>query len=227
MTKVVIISGGSDGLGKEMAKTLSVKNKVVILSPNKDKLEQTAKEIGCEYEVCNVADYGSVSNAVKNILKKHNRIDCLINNAGLWIEGELDDNEPKRIKKVVEVNTLGVIYLTKAVIPQMKKQSNGLIININSQGGIYGKSERGVYTATKWAITGLSKCLQPELAKYGIAVTGVYPGKMKTKIFEKIGIHKDMTDGLDPKNVARTIEFLLTFDNTVVFPEVGIKNIKN
>ena len=182
MKKVIIISGGSDGLGKEIAKTLSGEHQVIILSPTRTKLESVAQETGCDFEICDVADFKSVTNAINNIIQKYKTIDCLINNASLWIEGELDLNDPENIKKVIEVNTLGVIYLTKSVIPFMKLKSKGLIININSQGGLYGKKERSVYTTTKWAITGLTKCLQPELAKYGIAVTGIYPGKMKTKI---------------------------------------------
>lgn len=190
-------------------------------------MAETAKDIGCEYQVCDVSDYDSCKAAVEKIIQNHETIDCLVNNAGLWIEGELDANDPQRIADVVKVNTIGVMYLTKAVIPIMKKQTKGLIITINSQGGLYGKAERGVYTATKWAITGLTKCLQPELAKYGIAVTAIYPGKMKTKMFEKMGIKKDMADGLEPSNVAKIVDFLLSFNNDVVFPEIGIKNIHN
>ena len=227
MKKVIVISGGSDGLGKEIAKLLTTQNTVVIISPTEEKLKQVAKELSCDFLVGDVSDYKSCEKVMDSIVIKHGKIDCLVNNAGLWIEGELDDNDPAEIKRIIEVNNLGVLFLTKAVIPQMKKQKSGLIININSQGGMYAKAERSVYSAAKWGITGFTKSLQPELAKYGIAVTGIYCGKMKTKMFEKMGLHKDMFDGLEPEKVAKTIEFLLTFDNTVVFPEIGIKNINN
>jgi len=227
MNKVILISGGSDGLGKTIAQYLSKDNKVVILSPSEKKLKETAKEIGCDYVVADVSDYGSLVKAVSEILEKRKRIDCLVNNAGLWIEGELDNNDPEQIKRVIEVNNLGVLLFSKAVVPQMKKQKQGLIININSQGGFYAKPERSVYSAAKWGITGFTKSLQGELAKYGIAVTGIFPGKMKTQMFEKMGIEKDMQDGLDTKEVARLVEFLLETNNQVVFPEVGIKNINN
>lgn len=227
MDKVVLISGGSDGLGKTIASYLSKRNKIVILSPTKAKLEQAAKEVGCDYVVADVSDYESLVKAVSEVTEKYKRIDCLVNCAGLWIEGELDANDLEKIKKVIDVNNLGTVYFSKAVIPQMKKQKSGLIININSQGGLYAKAERSVYSAAKWGITGFTKSLQGELAKYGISVTGIYPGKMKTKMFEKTGIKKDMTDGLDTKEVARLIEFLLESSQQVNFPEIGIKNLYN
>jgi short-subunit dehydrogenase len=221
--KTILISGGSDGLGKAIAAKLSPHHNVIILSPNEEKLRIVADEIGCTYKVCDVRDYEQVQKTVNEV----GAVDCLINNAGLWIQGSLDENDPQRIHEVLEVNTLGVIYLTKAVIPGMKQQKSGLIININSQGGFYAKAERGVYTASKWAITGFTKAMQPELAPYGIGVTGLYPGMMKTDMFSKMGIEKDMAKGLDTEEVAKTVEFLLTFDTPTIFPEIGIKHRDN
>ncbi|QQS38814.1 SDR family oxidoreductase [Candidatus Woesebacteria bacterium] len=226
MKKVVLITGGSDGLGRTIAKCVSSDYQVVILSPTEQKLKKVAKEIGVDYVLADVSNYASVENAIKLIIKKYKQIDCLVNNAGLWIQGELDDNDITHIENVMKVNALGVIYITKAIIPLMKKRKSGLIININSQGGLYAKAERSVYSAAKWGITGFTKSLQPELAKYGIAVTGIYPGKLDTKMFEKIGIDKDMTDALDTKEVARVIKFLLESPQGVVFPEIGIMCIK-
>ncbi len=227
MSKVVVISGGSDGLGKEIAKKLLPKNKVVILSQSKSKTISVAKELNCDFQVCNVSLSDEVRAAVKNIIRKYKKIDCLINNAGVWIEGELDSNDYEGIKAVLDINTLGTIYLTKAVIHHMKRHHKGLIVNIISQAGLQGKTERSVYTASKFAITGFTKSIQPELAKYNIAVTGIYPGKMKTKMFEKVGVNKKMDDALDPKEVAKTIEFLLSFDSKTLFTEIGIKYINN
>lgn len=224
MKKVIIISGGSDGLGKETARILSKKHQVVILSPSEDKLKKTSEEIGCDYEVCDIRSHENIQFVLNNIISKHNRIDCLINNAGIWIEGELDSNEVTNIIDVLNVNITGTIILSKEVIPYMKKNKSGLIININSQAGLYAKKDRSVYTASKWAVTGFTKCLQSELSNFGISVTGLYPGKMKTKMFEKLGIHKDMSDGIEVGDVARTIDFIISQDNKIEIPELGIKN---
>lgn len=221
--KTIVITGGSDGLGKSIASRLTADHKVIILSPSEEKLKAAAQEVNCESIVCDVRDYSQV----EKIVHKIGRIDCLINNAGLWIQGTLDENDPEHIQEVIAVNTLGVINMTKAVIPGMKQQKSGLVININSQGGFYAKAERSVYTATKWAITGFTKAMQPELAPHGIAVTGIYPGMMKTEMFSKMGIEKDMNKGLETDEVAKTIAFLLTFDKPTMFPEIGIKHIDN
>lgn len=223
MTKTIVITGGSDGLGKTIAAKLSPNNRVFILSPNEEKLKAVAEELGCEYKVCDVRNYKQCEKVIGEI----GRVDCLVNNAGLWIQGELDQDDPARIHEVIEVNLLGVINMTKAVIPGMKQQKSGLIININSQGGFYAKAERAVYTATKWGVTGFTKSIQPELSKYGIGVTGLYPGMMQTEMFSKMGIEKDMSKGLDTEEVAKTVEFILSFDTPTLFPEIGIKHIKN
>ena len=225
MKQVIVITGGSDGLGKEIAKKLSRQNDVVIVSHNKEKLEVVAREIGCDLQVCDVTKYQEIFEAVKSIVNKYGRIDCLVNNAGVWIEGELDENNEQQIEETFQVNILGVINFAKAVIPQMKKQKTGRIINIISQAGLYAKAKRSVYGASKFALSGFTKALEDELAGYGIGVMGIYPGKMNTRLFEKVGIEKKMDDAINPEDVAKTIEFILSFDNSVVFPEIGIKNI--
>ncbi len=227
MQKVIIITGGSEGLGYQIAKTLVFDYKVIILAREETKLKQSASELKCDFEVCDVSDGDAIEKSVQSIIKKHSRIDCLINNAGVWVEGELGKNNPKDIKRMLDVNTLGTILFSRAVIPQMEQQKEGTIINIISQAGFYAKAERSVYTASKFAITGFTKSLQLELAKYGIRVTGVYPGKMETKMFEKVGIEKNMSDSLDIQEVAKTIQFILSLDQTTQFTEIGIKNIKN
>lgn len=227
MKKVVLISGGSDGLGRSIAEQLKSTYEVIILSPHKEKLEAVAAELDVDYYVVDVADYHAVEQVVADILQKHGRIDCLVNNAGLWIQGPLAENSPDRIKEVLEVNTLGTVNLSKAVIPSMKAAQRGLIINIISQAGFYAKAERTIYTASKFAITGFTKSLESELSPYGIAVTGLYPGKLKTKMFEKMGIEKDMSDALDPAVVAKTVEFVLSLGPDVVLPEIGIKRRGN
>jgi NADP-dependent 3-hydroxy acid dehydrogenase YdfG len=225
MKKVVLISGGSDGLGKEIAKCLAGDYQVVILSPTEDKLKKVASEISADYVVADVSNYKSLLESVERVIEKYKQIDCLVNNAGLWLQGELEGNSPEDVRKVIEVNTMGVVFFSKAVIPQMKKQKRGLIINICSQAGLYAKPERSVYNASKWGVTGFTKALQEEIAKYGISVTGIYPGKMNTKMFEKMGIQKDMGDAIDPKEVARVVKFLLETDSKLNFPEIGIKSL--
>ena len=109
MGKVIVITGGSDGLGKALASYLSKDNDVIIIATNEEKLSYVANENGCEYKVCDVKDYTLVESTIKDIINKYGKIDVLINNAGLWIQGELDSNDSDRINSVVDVNLLGVI----------------------------------------------------------------------------------------------------------------------
>ncbi len=227
MRKNIVITGGSDGLGKTLAASLSRENNVIILATNEEKLKEVSNEINCKYKVCNVRDYSIVESTINSIIDEIGKIDVLINNAGLWIQEELDFNSSDRIESVVDVNLLGVINFSKAVIPFMKKDNDGLIININSQAGINHKAERVVYNATKWGVTGFSKSLQDEVAKYGIRVSNVMPGMMKTDMFKKMNIEKNMANGVDTKEVARLIEFIIDTPSDVMIPEVGIKNINN
>lgn len=227
MSKVIVITGGSDGLGKAMTKLLSPHNIVVIISKNENSLKETAEALSCDYKICDVSNYKKIKATIKQIVEKYKKIDVLINNAGIWIEGELDTNDPKNIQRVADININGTIFTTQAVVPYMKKNGKGNIINIISQAGFYGKTERSVYTASKFALTGFTKSLQMELAKYSISVTGFYPGKMKTNLFKKENIEKDLTNGLNTETVAKVIKFILSFDSTVNFPEVGIKHIIN
>lgn len=225
--KTIVITGGSDGLGKTLTETLAKENNVIILATNEEKMKLVAEENNCSYKVCDVSDYEIVEKAISEIIEEYNKIDVLINNAGLWIQEELDKNDSDRIKSVIDVNLLGTINVSKAVIPSMKENRDGLIININSQAGINHKAERVVYNASKWGVTGFSKSLQDEVAKYGIRVTDVMPGMMKTEMFSKMNIEKNMANGLDTKEVARLIQFIIDTPSDVMIPEVGIKNINN
>src|SRR5579872_747343 len=105
MKRIIVISGGSDGLGKSLAQALVTDNTVIILAPNEEKTKAVASSIDCEYEVCDISDSASVAHAVSAIIAKYSRIDILINNAAIWIEGPLEENTPEAIKRVIDVNT--------------------------------------------------------------------------------------------------------------------------
>lgn len=227
MRKTIIITGGSDGLGKTIALDLASNNNVIILSENEEKLKLVSSEAKCEYYLCDVRNYEVVEQVVTDVISRFGQIDVLINNAGVWIQGELVDNDVDRIRQVIDVNLLGTINCTKAVIGSMKDKKEGMIININSQAGINYKAERSVYTATKFGLTGFTKSLQAEVSKYGIRVTDVLPGLMKTNMFSKANNDRDLNNGIDTLEVARVVRFVIDSPKDVFIPEIGIKNINN
>ena len=227
MKKVIVISGGSSGLGKSTAQMLAKDNIVVILADGADVLLNVAAEIGCESEVCDVTDAVQIDKTVLGILKRYGRIDVLINDAGLFTEGNIEDSDVERIKSVIGVNVIGTILLTRAVVPYMKASGNGLIVNVISQAGLRAKAARSIYTASKWAITGFTKSLQKELSASGVRVTGLYPGKINTPLFEHAGIEqKNVNDAMNVVDVAETIAFIVSRSERVVIPELGIRCVE-
>ncbi len=224
MDKVIVITGGSEGLGLETAKLLSQENTAIILGRNED----TLKKVGLDYFVCDVTNPEQAEEVMAKIYTKYGKIDCLINNAGTWIVGKLEDNSFDKISEVIDINVKGVINMTKIVVPYMKKQGNGLIINVDSTAGVNWKTDYSVYTCSKWAITGFTKAMQSELLPQGIRMEGFYPGTIQTGLFAKNGLpDKDLTNALKVSTAAKAIQFMVDQDDDVVIMDLGIKHIFN
>jgi NAD(P)-dependent dehydrogenase (short-subunit alcohol dehydrogenase family) len=226
MKKVVLISGGTDGIGRVTAQALRDRHTVIILSNDGPKCLRVAGELDVSCVVGDAADFGAMQRAVDTVVERHGRLDVVINNAGLWIEGDLETNHPDAIKQALDVNTLGTLNLTRAAVPVLKQQGSGRIINVISQAGLHAKPGKSVYDATKWAVTGFTQALQEELTPHGVAVTGIYPGKVHTKLFEKAGVKKPMDDALSPDEVAAAIALVVDAHPNVLFTEIGLKWIK-
>lgn len=229
MKKVIVITGGSDGLGKSIAKKLAEneENQVIILSNQENKLKDVAIETNSDYQLCDVTNFNSVETAIKVIIEKYKKIDILINNAGVWLAGDLTECNYNSISNCIDVNTKGPIYMTKAVLPSMYKNKNGLIINVCSQASFDSDDFSTVYNASKWAMRGFNRSIQKDVSKKGIKVTGFYPGFMQTDIFKKAGNDYDTSTGLETEKVAKAIEFIINCDEDVIIPEFGIKDIEN
>ena len=229
MERIILITGGSDGLGKATAKRLSEnkENKIIILSNDEIKIKKVAKEINVDYIFCDVTDFKSIQNAINTILEKYKTIDILINNAGVWLAGDLTDCSYEKISNCIDVNTKGPIYMTKAVLPIMYKNKSGLIINVCSQASFDSDDFSTVYNASKWAMRGFNRSIQKDVSKKGVKVTGFYPGFMQTDIFKKAGNDYDTSTGLETEKVAKAIEFIINLDSDVIIPEFGIKDIEN
>lgn len=222
MNQVICITGGAGCLGRELAAFFSAQNQVIILDID-PKLKTVASRLNCDFYPCNVADFDNLSSVIKNILQKYNRIDCFINNAGVYIDGPIEKNHPEKIKKVFEVNCLGPIFAANILIPIFKKQKSGTIININSTAGLHPKANNSVYHASKWALTGFSESLQLELANSSIKIVDIHPGLMNTKFTQ--GTDTDLSKSLHPEEVVKAINFILSCQNDVFIPRLTIKHI--
>ena len=226
MKKVIVITGGNSGLGKATAKILAKKHKVVILGKNIKEVEKTAKELKCDGIICDVTNIEQVQNAFEQIIKKHKKVDCLINCAGVWIKGPIEENSPEEIKNVILVNTFGTILTTNILVPQLKKQKHGRIINVSSQAGLTAKSERSVYNASKWAVTGFTKCMQLELAPHNISVVGFYPGFIHTNIFGKAENKRtDFSTAMKVEQPAEALAYLVNIDDDLVINSFEMQSL--
>lgn len=222
--KTIIITGGSDGLGKALAEKLAPENKVIILARNEAAMHKIAEETGCKYYVCDVRYAKQVANTFDTIYKEHGKIDVLVNNAGVIVNAELVNIPDETIENVITTNTLGTIYAAKAALTRMKEQKEGLILNVISTAGITAKATRSIYNASKWAITGFTKALQEEAAEYNVRVTGFYPGTIRTNLFAKAGLPLN-GKALTTEQAVKAVEFVLSCDEEMLIPEIRAKHV--
>jgi len=158
MKKVVLITGASSGFGNAIAEYLSAKAYSVWGTSRKAGSSDSSSSF--KLIRMNVKDTYSVGAAVATIVKEEGRLDVLINNAGISVISPLEETPLDTIQEVVDVNLYGVVRVCQAVIPVMRHQKNGFIINISSIGGLIGLPFRGVYSASKFALEGMTESLQ-------------------------------------------------------------------
>jgi NAD(P)-dependent dehydrogenase (short-subunit alcohol dehydrogenase family) len=133
----------------------------------------------------NVDDDSSVNNAVARLLEKAGRLDAVVNNAGFALMGSIEDTSIEEAKAQMETNFFGVLRVCRAVLPIMRKKNNGCIINISSLAGVLGLPFSGLYSASKFAIEGMTESLRLELRPFGIRVVLIEPGDFNTQLPEK------------------------------------------
>ncbi|MCP9201063.1 SDR family oxidoreductase [Gramella sp. GC03-9] len=176
--KVVLITGASSGIGKSVANFLSKKDFKVYGTSRK--AANTSENF--EFIQLDVTNEESIKHAVDHILKIEGKIDILINNAGVGITGPIEETPEIEIKKAFETNYFGPLNMIKHVVPSMREQKTGLIINITSIAGYMGLPYRGIYSATKGALEITAEAYRMELRQFGIKMTNVAPGDFATNI---------------------------------------------
>ena len=182
MKKTVLITGASSGFGKEAAKLFHTNNWNVIAtmrSPEKETELTTLNDIFITK--LDVTDKLSIQKAVAAGIEKFGKIDALVNNAGYGALGALEASTEEQVKQQFDVNLFGLIEVTKAVLPGMREQKSGTIINISSVGGRVTFPFCSLYHATKFAVEGLTESMQYELNPLGINLKIVEPGGYKTE----------------------------------------------
>jgi short-subunit dehydrogenase len=179
MSKVVLITGASSGIGKSIGEFLHQKGFIVYgTSRNPERITNSQFPL----LALDVRNSESIKACVAEIIQKSGRIDVVINNAGVGITGPLEEIPTLEIKNNFETNFFGPIEVMKAVLPQMRIQKSGLIINITSIAGYMGLPYRSIYSASKGALELITESLRMEVKPFGIHITNVAPGDFATNI---------------------------------------------
>lgn len=186
--QVVLITGVSSGIGKQLAIDLAARGAIVVgCGRSEENLQKTLLEMRLKgpsstVHVCDVGRAEQVKGMVQRVLSDHGRIDILINNAGFGFYQNFVDTPLDSIEAMMRTNFLGAVYCTKEVLPSMIARRHGHIVNISSVAGKIGNPKMAAYSATKFALIGLTESLYHELRPLGIQVSVICPGPVRTKM---------------------------------------------
>jgi NAD(P)-dependent dehydrogenase (short-subunit alcohol dehydrogenase family) len=202
--KVAVVTGTSTGIGYETSLMLARNGFLTYATMrnlNKSeniKLIATKEKLPIHIKQLDVTDDASVKDTVQTILSEIGRIDVLVNNAGYVLSGAFEDLTMDEIKAQYETNVFGLIRTTQAVLPTMRNQKSGIIVNISSAAGRFGYPSGSAYVSTKFAVEGLSESMSYELEPFGIKVVVVEPGVIRTNIFNSVVVAKKSQDPNSP-----------------------------
>jgi 3-oxoacyl-[acyl-carrier protein] reductase len=227
--KTALITGAGKGIGKALAIALAREGvNVGLMARTTTDLEELAKELQ-QYNIktaiatADVASLNEVNTAVEKLQAELGFIDILINNAGIAFFGGFLDLEPAQFEQTIQVNLLGVYYVTRAILPAMIAQKTGDIINISSTAGLRGAAATSAYSASKFGLIGLSDSLMQEVRKHNIRVSTLTPSTVATSL----AIDLKLTDGnpekvMQPEDIADFIIHNLKLNRRVFVKDAGL-----
>lgn len=211
--KKAIITGGGRGLGKATAVALAKEGvDIAITGRNEVIMEATVAElktfgVNAFYEAFDISIYEDVKTGIKTILDKLGAVDILVNNAGIAAFGTLNEMEVSQWSQIIQTNLMGMYYVTKEVLPYLLSQHQGDIVNVSSTAGLNGNANTSAYSASKFAVIGMSESLMKEVRKQNIRVCTLTPSTIASDMSIDLGIaKKDSQDRvLQPEDFAELI----------------------
>ncbi|HLW63061.1 MAG TPA: SDR family oxidoreductase [Flavobacterium sp.] len=238
MSKVVLITGGSSGIGKTVGNYLQTRGYTVYGSSRNP---ENVKDSLFPLVAIDVRNSQTIQQAVQEIIDKEGKIDVLINNAGVGITGPVEEIPLDEIQNNFHTNVFGPIEMMKAVLPFMRNQKSGLIINVTSIAGYMGLPFRGIYSASKGALELITESIRMEVKPFNIKVTNVAPGDFATDIAARrfhapvledspykevygqqlATIDEHVNDGGDPVEMAKAIDAIIQTENPKIHYKVG------
>ena len=179
--RVVLVTGASSGIGKACAEHLAARGFRVFGAQRHATSDQT-RAGAAENLTMDVDDEDSVNRTIQIVLEKAGRLDAVVNNAGFALMGSVEDTSIEEAKAQMETNFFGVLRVCRAVLPTMREQGRGHIINISSLAGVLGLPFSGLYSASKFALEGMSESLRLETRRFGVRVVLIEPGDFRTQL---------------------------------------------
>lgn len=217
--RVIVITGATRGIGYAIAKELEKDNMVISIGRKKHK-----KRMPGIFIKCDVTKEEDVKKTIQAIIKKFGRIDVLINCAGVMLYNDLTKATEKEFDVSFSVNVKGLFLMCREVLPHMRDQESGYIINISSVRGVTAAPNKGIYSATKFAVRSLTETIFLENREYGIKTTSVCPGIIWTES-TKEGLKKEglsKKDVLSEDDIVKTIKYLLSLSPKAYVREIVI-----
>jgi len=221
--KVALITGGARGQGAAEAELFAAAGAQVIITDVLDEGAETAERLGASVEFIHqdVTSEGRWTEVTNTILERHGRLDVLVNNAGIFRTVSLEETTMKLWDQMIAINQTAVFLGMRAVAPQMKAQGSGSIVNISSIAGLGGASIAHAYSATKWAVRGMTKSAALEFGPHGIRVNSVHPGIIETAMLDEFGgAISQITERIPmgrtakPEEVGKLVLFLASDDSS-------------
>lgn len=211
--KKAIITGGSRGLGKATALAFAKEGiDVAITGRNEKSLQETVAElkalgVNATYAMFNVGNYEEVQKGIKEIITAFGGVDILVNNAGVAAFGSFNDMKVEQWSEIIQTNVMGMYFVTKEVLPYLIDKNEGDIFNISSTAGLTGNANTSAYSASKFAVIGMSESLMKEVRKNNIRVCTLTPSTIASDMSIELGIaSKDSEDSvLQPDDFADLI----------------------
>lgn len=239
MKPLVVITGASSGFGAEIAKQFNADGfPMLLLGRRTDKIEALAKDFdNVMIESVDVTDYAQFETAIRKAEDKYGKTDLLVNNAGLMLLGNVQNQSPTEWQTMLDTNVMGVLNGTQIVLNDMREREHGTILNMSSLAGKKTFVNHAAYVASKFGVHGLSETVREESAAKNVRVMMVAPGAAETELLTHVTSDSALTDynawketmgglTLDPKHVAETVKFMYDMPQEVNIREVDIAATK-
>jgi short-subunit dehydrogenase len=229
--KVAVVTGASDGIGKQVALKLAKEGvSLALIGRDDGRLNETKQEVEhlgspkTQTYPCDIRKTTELADVIHKIISEFVSVHILVNVAGIWQKvAPLESVSDETIDDVIQTNLSGLIHCTRHLLPILKKQEEAAIINISSKSGVTAQPGQSVYSASKWGVRGFTEVLKADLKGTSVRVAGVYQAGTNTKMFEKAGENSPVQKFTNPSDLADVIVYMLSRPKQIWLYDVRVE----